>query len=90
MIYLTVSSVVTSGILGFAVWRLLEAVTVEREAFSRERTDLIQRIQAPDTAVAVQAQRDMDDVMPPKLHLAFDADQEFADYQREIDGEPIA
>jgi len=81
MIYLTILSVASLAALSYAVRVLAGLVTEERERAADERQGLLQRIQAPETAVAVQAQADMDEWDPPKLHIAFDADKEFTDYE---------
>ena len=80
MIYLTAAFLGSLGAFSFIAYRLTSLVTDERERASTERSELLQRIQAPEQAIAVQAQRDMDEWNPPKLSLAFDADQEFTDY----------
>lgn len=81
MIYLTIAFLGALAAFSYALHRLTSLVTDERERASTERSELLQRIQAPEQAVAVQAQRDMDEWQPPKLSIAWDADQEFTDYQ---------
>lgn len=80
MIYLTAAFLGALAAFSYLGHRLTHLVTEERERASVERRELLQRIQAPEQAVAVQAQRDMDEWEPPKLHIAFDADKEFTDY----------
>ena len=84
MIYLTAAFLGSLGAFSFIAYRLTSLVTDERERASVERSELLQRIQAPEQAIAVQAQRDMDEWDAPKLHIAFDADKEFSDYQNGV------
>lgn len=81
MIYLTAAFLGSLAAFSYLGHRLTGLVTEERERASTERRELMQRIQAPEQAIAVQAQRDMDEWEPPKLSIAWDADQEFTDYQ---------
>ena len=80
MIYLTAAFLGSLAAFSYALHRLTSLVTDERERASNERDTLLQRIQAPEQAVAVQAQRDMDEWDAPRLHIAFDADKDFTDY----------
>lgn len=86
MIYLTAAFLGSLGAFSYALHRLTSLVTDERERASVERRELMQRVQAPEQAIAVQAQRDMDEWEPPKLHIPFDADKEFTDY---VNGGPF-
>lgn len=83
MIYLTAAFLGSLAAFSYVAHRLTQLVTDERERASTERSELLQRVQAPEQAIAVQAQRDMDDWEPTKLHIAFDADQEYADYVKD-------
>ena len=80
MIYLTAAFLGSLAAFSYALHRLTSLVTDERERASSERDALLQRIQAPEQAIAVQAQRDMDEWDAPRLHIAFDADKDFTDY----------
>lgn len=80
MIYLTAAFLGSLAAFSYLGHRLTQLVTDERERASNERDTLLQRIQAPEQAVAVQAQRDMDEWDAPRLHIAFDADKDFTDY----------
>jgi len=82
MIYLTISLVASLGLCAFIGHRLVRLTDVERQRASEERFALLLRIQAPETAVALQTAQENDfDV--PRLHLAFDADDEFAEYTKD-------
>jgi len=66
--------------LCFVTWRLLEVIVKEREMAASERAMLLQRIQAPELAIASKAQEDMNEFEPPRLHIAYDADDEWAEF----------
>lgn len=57
----------------FSFSRLLER---ERDEAARERSSLLQRIQDPSTANAVQAQTQLD-VELPRHYVEFDDDEDF-------------
>lgn len=80
MIFLTAAFLGSLGAFSYALHRLTSLVTDERERASSERDKLLQWVHDAPSAAAVVAQRDMDEWEPPKLSLAFDADQEFTDY----------
>lgn len=81
MIYLTIALAGCLAALTFTIYRFTKLLEAERKTAMEERAMLLQRIQAPELAVAAKAQADMEEFETPKLHLAYDNDEEWALYE---------
>lgn len=85
---IVVSVVVVFALIGALVFqqysfsKLLER---EREGTASERQELLQRIQAPDSAVAAHAERVYDGPVP-RLFVNFDDDEDFDNYRSSMEG----
>lgn len=85
MIYLTVALLAALGALGYQQYAFKKLLEADRDQNARERARLLQRIQAPEQAIAVQAAEEMD-VSLVRHHLDFDDDEDFANYRDSMEG----
>ena len=76
MIYLFAGLVLAIGVIAYQQFAFSRLMEREREAAARDREVLLQRIQDPHTAIAVQAQEVLD-VDVPRHFVEFDDDQDF-------------
>lgn len=85
MIVLTVALLAAIGALAFQQYMFSRLLTRERDATATERQELLQRIQAPDSAVAAHAERTYEGPVP-RLFVNFDDDEDFDHYRTSMEG----
>ena len=85
MTYLFAGFVLALGVIAYQQYVYSRLVEREREAAAKDRDKLLQRIQDPHTAIAVQAQEILD-VEVPRHFVEFDDDQDF-EYAKEMLGD---
>lgn len=76
MTYLAVIAALAILALAYQQFSFSRLIERERDAAARERASLLQRIQDPSTANAVQAQTQLD-VELPRHFVEFDDDEDF-------------
>ena len=76
MIYLFAGLVLAFGVVAYQQFVFSRLIERERDAAAEERKLLLQRIQDPVTANAVQAQEQID-VELPRHYVEFDDDEDF-------------
>lgn len=76
MTYLAVIAALCIGALAYQQFSFSRLLERERDEAARERSSLLQRIQDPQTANAVQAQTQLD-VELPRHYVEFDDDEDF-------------
>lgn len=84
MIYLTVALLAVVGALGYQQYAFKKLLDADREQNARERARLLQRIQAPESAVAMHAQDEMDSPLV-RHHVEFDDDKDFENYLTQLE-----
>ena len=85
MIYLFAGLALAFGVIAYQQFVFSRLIEREREAAASDRASLLQRIQDPHTANAVQAQEVLD-VSVPRHFVEFDDDQDF-EYAKEMLGD---
>lgn len=76
MTYLAVIAALAIVALAYQQFSFSRLIERERDEAARERRSLLQRIQDPSTANAVQAQQELD-VELPRHFVEFDDDEDF-------------
>ena len=76
MIYLFAGLVLAFGVVAYQQFVFSRLIERERDAAAKDRASLLQRIQDPMTANAVQAQEALD-VELPRHFVEFDDDEDF-------------
>lgn len=85
MIYLFAGLVLALGVIAYQQFMFSRLIERERDAAATDRAALLQRIQDPHTANAVQAAESLD-VAVPRHFVEFDDDQDF-EYAKEMLGD---
>lgn len=85
MIYLFAGLALALGVIAYQQFMFSRLIERERDAAATDRTALLQRIQDPHTANAVQAAESLD-VTVPRHFVEFDDDQDF-EYAKEMLGD---
>lgn len=85
MIYLFAGLVLALGVIAYQQFMFSRLIERERDAAATDRAALLQRIQDPHTANAVQAAESLD-VTVPRHFVEFDDDQDF-EYAKEMLGD---
>ena len=85
MIYLFAGLVLAFAVIAYQQFAFSRQLEREREAAAKDRASLLQRIQDPVTANAVQAQEVLD-VAVPRHFVEFDDDKDF-EYAKEMLGD---
>jgi hypothetical protein len=85
MIALTAALLLALLVIAYQQQSFARFMSRERDRTALERASLLQRIQDPMTANAVQAQEGLD-VEIPRHHLEFDDDEDFENYQTTVMG----
>lgn len=76
MIVASVVVAISLGVIVFQQYMFVRVIERERNAAAADRRELLQRIQDPHTAIAVQAQEELD-VAIPRHFVEFDDDADF-------------
>lgn len=85
MIYLFAGLALAFVVIAYQQFAFSRLIEREREAAAKDRASLLQRIQDPVTANAVQAQEVLD-VSVPRHFVEFDDDRDF-EYAKEMLGD---
>ncbi len=85
MIYLFAGLALALGVIAYQQFMFSRLIERERDAAATDRAALLQRIQDPHTANAVQAAESLD-VAVPRHFVEFDDDQDF-EYAKEMLGD---
>lgn len=85
MIYLMVVVVGLVGLMGFQQYTFRKLFEADARQNAEERARLLQRIQAPEVAVAMHAEKELD-VELVRHHVDFDDDEDFANYRSTLEG----
>ena len=85
MIYLMVVLVALVGLLAYQQFAFSRMLQRARDEAHVERGELLQRIQAPEVAVAMHAEKELD-VELVRHHVDFDDDEDFANYRSTLEG----
>lgn len=83
MIALTIALVASLAVIAYQQFSFVRAWSREGDRVALERASLLQRIQDPVSANAMQAQEGLD-VALIRHHVEFDDDKDFDDYQTSV------
>lgn len=86
MIFLTVALVAALAVIAYQQFSFSRALEGAREEAVAERRELLQRIQDPQTANAMQAQ-DQLDVQVYRHHMKWDDDEDYEQYEKAMDSQ---
>lgn len=84
MTYLFAGLALALGVIAYQQYAFSRLIEREREAAAADREVLLQRIQDPHTAIAVQAQ-EVIDVNIPRHFVEFDDDHDFETAKEMLD-----
>lgn len=83
MIALTIALVASLAVIAYQQFSFVRAWSREGDRVALERASLLQRIQDPVSANAIQAQEGLDGALT-RHHVEFDDDEDFDNYRTSV------